>query len=287
MRRIAAVGLLAAMLVTAGVVADEKLKGIACRSIHFGYPGPESIAYYNEITVHQSAEGTYFMACGFTPGYFGIQELANGKKLVLFSVWDNHSGDDPTKVPEADRVKLLHKDPAVRVGRFGGEGTGGQSFFDYDWKVGATYRFLVSVAPDGDDRTAFTGWFYLPEKSEWKKLVTFSTKTNVKRLRGYNSFVEDFRRNRISATKTREATFGPAWVVQPDGSWKELTKARFTGDSNPVRNIRAEVVGNRFKQATGGKIEEGEWKLNGLRERAGTQPPKFPTELILPAAKTK
>src|SRR5579863_4307691 len=78
--------------------ADEKLAGIACRSVHLGFPAAEGVAFYNEVTVDKSAAGTYFMACGFDLGYFGIQELANGKKLVLFSVWDPGQQDDPNQV---------------------------------------------------------------------------------------------------------------------------------------------------------------------------------------------
>ena len=129
-------------------MADEKLKGIACRSVHLGYDAPKGNAFYNEMTVDTSADGTYFMACGWNKGYFGIQELANGKKLVIFSVWDPNSGEDPKKVPDEKRVKMQHKDDAVRVGRFGNEGTGGQSFLDFDWKIGTTYRFLVTSSPD-------------------------------------------------------------------------------------------------------------------------------------------
>ena len=39
---------------------------------------------------------------------------------------------------------LYHADD-VLAKRFGGEGTGGQSFFHYPWKVGQTYRFLVKA----------------------------------------------------------------------------------------------------------------------------------------------
>ena len=94
------------------------------------------------------------MACGWGKGYFGIQELGNGKKLVLFSVWDPSSGEDPAKVSAEKRVKMQHKDKDVRVGRFGNEGTGGQAFFDFDWKAKQTYRFLVTAKADGPDRTA-------------------------------------------------------------------------------------------------------------------------------------
>ena len=75
--------------------ADEKLKGIACRSVHLGYPAPEATAFYNEVTIEATAPGTYFMVCGWSKGYFGVQELGNGKKVVLFSVWDPAAGNDP------------------------------------------------------------------------------------------------------------------------------------------------------------------------------------------------
>jgi Domain of unknown function (DUF3472)/Domain of unknown function (DUF5077) len=114
----------AATLATA--FADEKLAGIACRSVHLNFRAPEGTAYYNEVTVEKSAEGTYFCVCGFNQGYFGIQEQRPGKKVVIFSVWDPGKQDDPNSVDPAKRVKLVSKDEAVRVGRFGNEGTGGQ-----------------------------------------------------------------------------------------------------------------------------------------------------------------
>ncbi len=245
--------------------ADEKLKGIACRSVHLGYTAEAGTAFYNEVTVKQSAEGTYFCAIGFNSGYFGIQEQSKGKKVVIFSVWDPTAGDDPKKVPEEKKVKNLHKDEGVRIGRFGGEGTGGQSFFDYDWKVGDTYRFLVTATPDPEtkERVQFAGYFYLPEKKEWKHLVTFSTITEKKQLGGYYSFVEDFKRNKISATITREAEYGNAWVKTVKAGWKSVGEARFTGDSNPVVNIDAGPckTDGKFFLKTGGEIENTTVKL--------------------------
>jgi len=254
-------------------MADEKLKGIACRSVHLGYPAAEGTMFYTEAKIEKSADGTYFMAAGFNLGYFGIQELANGKKLVLFSVWDPTSGDDPKKVDETKRVKMLHKDDAVRVGRFGGEGTGGQSFFDYDWKLNETYRFLVTAKPDGNDRTAFSGYFYINEKKEWKHLVTFSTISKGKLLNGYYSFVEDFRRNKISTTKERRATFSNGWVKTTKGDWLELSKARFTADANPVLNIDAGPVAGGFFLTTGGNIENKTTKLREVMERKALAKP--------------
>lgn len=253
--------------VTAFVLApigygDERLKGIACRSVHLFYPAPQGTAFYNEITPRRSAEGTYFMVAGWNKGYFGIQELANGKKLLLFSVWDSGQ-NDPNALAKEKRVQLLYKDNKVRVGRFGGEGSGGQSFFDYDWKIGQTYKFLVTALPQGN-RTAYTGYFFVPEEKAWKKLVTFSTITGGIDLAGYYSFVEDFRRNRISATKTRMAEFGNGWVKDRKGQWQPLTKARFTADSNPVLNINAGIDQGRYFLATGGDITNANTKLRDL-----------------------
>ena len=258
--------------------ADEKLKDVACRSVHLNYPGPEATVFYNEVKVEKSAEGTYFAVCGWSKGYYGIQELANGKKLLIFSVWDPGQQNDPKSVEEKQRVRLLHQDKDVRIGRFGGEGTGGQSFYDFDWKVGTTYRFLVQAAPDGETRTAYSGWFFHPEKKEWKHLVTFSTIGKGTLLTGYYSFIEDFRRNKISATKEREATFGNGWVLSKEGKWVALEKANFTGDSNPAANINAKVVDDRFYLGTGGTIKNDDAKLRDSLKIAntGTAPNDFP-----------
>src|SRR5262245_54770317 len=79
--------------------ADEKLKDIACRSVHLVYPGEQAIAFYNEIKVLESAPGTYFMTNGFSAGYYGIQESAKSTKVLLFSIWDPGSKEqDPKKV---------------------------------------------------------------------------------------------------------------------------------------------------------------------------------------------
>jgi hypothetical protein len=255
-------------------LGDERLAGRACRSVHLGYPAPEASAFYCEVTVEKSAPGTYFMVCGWNKGYFGIQELGNGKKLVLFSVWDAGDGDKE-KLPEEKRVKLLHKDEKTRVGRFGNEGTGGQSFYDLDWKIGQTLRFLVTAKPDGA-RTEYAGYFFHPEQKKWVHMTTFSTPYG-KELRGLYSFVEDFKRDKISLTKERRARFGNGWVKVGD-EWKPLESARFTADRNPALNIDAGPIDDRFFLATGGEVKNANAKLNSTSKRLG-ETPKRPEDL--------
>ncbi len=274
---------LLALLASAGGRADEKPESVACRSVHLHYPAAEGVAFYNEVAVDTSARGTYFMVCGFDVGYFGIQELGDGKKVILFSVWDAADKNDPNAVEEEKRVKVLQKDDAVRVRRFGNEGTGAQSFFDYDWKIGETYRFLVTARAE-DKRTAYAAYFYVPEDKAWKRLATFSTITGGKGLRGYYSFIEDFRRNRVSAGEARTAHYGNGWIKTKDGQWVALTRARFTADSNPAKNINADVDGDRFLLSTGGETKNTGAALDDKLDR----PPSgvaLPADVARPSGK--
>lgn len=253
----------------------------AARSVHLGYIAPEATAFYNEMAVEQSVTGSYFMACGFSHGYFGIQELAGGKKVVIFSVWDPTKGDDPNAVAQDRRVEILHKADDVRARRFGGEGTGGQSFFDFDWKTGVTYRFLVRATVE-ENKTAYAGYFYLPESKTWKHLVTFRTQTGGDGVKGLYSFIEDFRRDTKSAQEARRAVFGNGWVCGEDGKWTALDKARFTASGaswEAKETIDAGVVKDRFYLQTGGDTKMSK-PLRTIMERplGDSGPPQVPEE---------
>ncbi len=245
------------MVLAAGFVnaAEKKApKTIrAARSVHLGYKAPEGVLFYNEVAVEQSQKGTYFCACGFLHGYFGIQER-NNDKVVIFSIWDPGNQNNPNVVEEEKRVKLLYKDPDVYTGRFGNEGTGGQSFLKYDWKPNQTYRFLVQAVVRGD-RTEFSGYFYMNEQQQWKHLVTFSTLANGDLLKGYYAFIEDFRRDVKSVREVRKAQFGNGWVKTPKGQWIALTQAQFTADGTPLMNINAGPVEGGFFLQTGGQTK--------------------------------
>ncbi|MEW6302793.1 MAG: DUF3472 domain-containing protein [Verrucomicrobiota bacterium] len=226
----------------------------AARSVHLGFNAPASELFYHEMTVEESTPGSYFMACGWNTGYFGIQELADQRKVVIFSVWDPTKGDDPKAVKPEDRVELLHSDPEVRIKRFGGEGTGGQCMMDFPWAVGATNRFLVRATVEGG-KTAYAGYVYQPAQQQWKHLVTFRTRTSGQPLKELYSFVEDFRRDGKSANERRRARFGNAWVKTTRGEWVPLTQARFTASSatwEAKETIDAGVKGGEFFLTTGG-----------------------------------
>ena len=229
----------------------------AARSVHLGWQAPEAELFLLEMVVEASTPGSYFMACGWNTGYFGIQELGNGRKVAIFSVWDPTKGDNPNAVKAEDRVEVLHEGEGVRIRRFGGEGTGGQCMTDFDWTLGATNRFLLRGRPEAG-KTAYEGWLWQPASGAWKHLVTFRTQTGGSPLKGLYSFVEDFRRDGRSVDAERRARFGQGWVKTTAGEWQALTQARFTASGaewEAKDNIDGVALGaGWFRLATGGDI---------------------------------
>lgn len=265
----------ALLLIPISYAAETPSEPRAARSVHLGYPAPEATAFYTEMKVEQSVTGSYFMACGFAHGYFGIQELGNGRKVVIFSVWDPTQGDNPNAVPDEQRVEVLHKADDVVARRFGGEGTGGQSFYQYAWKTGQTYRFLVKTTVT-DKKTAFAGYIFLPESNAWKHLVTFRTTTGGANLKGLYSFIEDFRRDGKSAKEMRRATFGNGWVLDLNGQWRELNEARFTASGatwEAKETIDAGLADDGFYLQTGGDTQTHTTLRSIIKRPAKSSPP--------------
>ena len=279
-----------------------KIPARAARSVHLQWTAPEAEAFYVEATVEQSTGGSYFMAAGWSGGYFGIQEGRDGKKVAILSVWDPTKGDDPKVVRPEDRVELLHEGEGVRIKRFGGEGTGGQCMADFPWAVGETVRFVVraeahEAAGANPGKIAYSGWIFDPRQKAWRHLVTFRTRSNGKLLRGLYSFVEDFRRDTKSVDDARRARFVNAWAKPPAGEWQPVTQAKFTAsraDWEARDNINAGVARTTteaaagFFLATGGDTKrEADLgaALPALTRETGPKPPvDLPPEIFATSA---
>ncbi len=244
-------------LFSTSLIAAEPQPFRAARSVQWGWAAPDATMFYNEMVVDQSTTGSYFMACGWNTGYFGIQELGDGKKVAIFSVWDPSKGDDPSAVTPEQRVELLHEGEDVRIKRFGGEGTGGQCMMDFDWALGQTNKFLVR-ATRADGKTAYEGHLWQPKENVWKHLVTFRTRTGDQAFNGFYSFVEDFRRDFKSVNETRTARFGKGWVKSVDDHWVALRRGRFTASGaewESKDNIDGRLANGWFVLSTGGDIK--------------------------------
>lgn len=212
-------------------------------STHYWYSLPSgNIEYfYNEIliTPENYVKSSYFMMNGFGEGYMGIQVDGNEKPKILFSVWSPYQTDNPQDIPEDKRIKLLRKGKNVTVGEFGAEGSGGQSWLNYDWKPGVVYKALVGVRPDGAGNTVYTAYFYAD--NEWKLIVSFSRPDTNKYYTGAYSFLENF--DPKNSIATRAGRYGNQWVRTASGEWKEITEARFSYDGTAEAGMRSDVYG--------------------------------------------
>jgi hypothetical protein len=256
-------------------------------SVHLSYTLPENQNFkwfYNEVTVPvgQDPIGSYFMANGFGEGYFGIQVNSETERRILFSVWSPFKTDNPGEIPDEEKIKLLKKGEDVYTGEFGNEGSGGQSYLQYPWEAGKTYRFLNSVEPDGEGNTIYTAYFMDPQKQEWQLIASFlrpKTDTWYKRP---HSFLENFIPEKGNIQ--RSALYTNQWARTTDGQWIELTEARFTGDDIAKREFRLDYAGGEangkfFLQNGGFFVQFTE--LNSMHQRnASGNPPVIGWQIL-------
>ncbi len=221
-------------------------------SVHLRYRVPKDtpLQYaYSEVTVPEGQDiiGSYFMANGFGEGYFGMQVNSPTERRVLFSVWSPFSTDNPRDIPKDQQVLGLAKGPEVKLGEFGNEGSGGQSYLIYPWKAGVTYRFLTEVKPDGNGSTRYTCWFG-PKDGDFRLIASFSRPKTNTTLKGFHSFLEDFAPE--TGNLTRQGFYGNVWVRDIDGNWHECTEATFSVDPTGKDRHRMDYTGgsdgNRF-----------------------------------------
>jgi hypothetical protein len=216
-------------------------------SVHINYDlsaaGNEIEWFYNEIKVPVGSDpiGSYFMANGFKEGYFGIQVNSATERRVLFSIWSPFTTDDPAKIPDDQKIRMLKKGEQVHAGEFGNEGSGGQSYLKYDWKAGQTCKFLLHAQPDTDQYTTYTAYFYAPTEQKWLLIASFKrphTNTYLTRL---HSFLENF--DPLMGNMVRKAFYQNQWVRTKSGEWIPLSKMTFTGDATAQKGYRVDYGG--------------------------------------------
>ncbi|MDE5422149.1 DUF3472 domain-containing protein [Ancylomarina sp. DW003] len=218
-------------------------------SVHLNFeePANKNITwFYNELTVPVGKDpiGSYYMANGFSSGYFGMQVNSETERRILFSVWSAYDTQDPNQIPDEYTVEPLGYGSGVTVGEFGGEGSGAQSYWVYDWKPGTTYKFLLKGESKADNSIDYTAYFYAPEVGDWKLIASFRrpfpTGQHLSRL---HSFLENF--NTSMGDEVRQVNYTNQWIYDTQGSWTEMTKATFTTDATGNDGARLDYDGGK------------------------------------------
>lgn len=213
-------------------------------SVHWFYTQPSSDVeyFYNEIEIapEDAVNSSYYMMNGFGQGYMGIQQTTTGKRTVLFSVWSPYSTDDPNDIPEDERVKVLRKGKDVTIGEFGNEGSGGQSWLNYEWEPGKTYKALVGIKPGNDGGSVYTAYFYAD--NEWKLIASFWRPKTTTWYTGAYSFLENF--DPQNSIYNRSVSYKNQWMkLSNNGEWIEITNATFSCDVTGKNNMRYDYSG--------------------------------------------
>ena len=243
-------------------------------SVHLGYTLPKENVewFYNEIVVPEEGDipSSYYMACGFGQGYFGMQNNAPHKRRVLFSVWSPFETDNPADIPDSLRVQLVKKGENVKINDFGNEGSGGQSYMHYDWKAGERCRFLMGVRPDGGNSTVYTAYFYDNHQNKWVLVASWRRPKTTTWYTNAHSFLENF--NPVMGYINRKACYTNQWARTVDGKWIPVTQARFTCDATGHHRQRLDynggVEGENFFLTMGGFFND--YMKSGTRlERKG------------------
>ncbi len=229
-------------------------------SVHLHYTVPKDAVtewFYNEVTAVEEPLHTFYMACGFSRGYFGMQVNSGTERRIIFSVWDAASGQsaqDRSTVAAENHTQLLGKGEGVVASVFGNEGTGGHSHLVYPWKTGEAQKFLLGAKADGTN-TIYTGWWFHPGEKKWMLIASFRAPKDGKLLRGLHSFSENFVGS--NGHLRRKALYGPQWIRTADGTWSEITEASFSHDptGKAARLDRfMGVEGGRFFLSHGGFV---------------------------------
>jgi hypothetical protein len=201
-------------------------------SVHLAYPalGRTNIdSFYCEVTAVEDPLWTFYVACGWHRGYFGMQVNSPTERRIIFSVWDS-GGEavDRGKVKAEDRVTLVRKGDGVYAGDFGNEGTGGHSHLVFPWKTGEKQRFLITARPADRTHTVFSGYFFRPDQKRWMLISSWKAPKEGSYFHGLHSFSENF--GGANGRLRRKALYGNQWIRTADGRWSELTTATFSHD---------------------------------------------------------
>lgn len=221
-------------------------------SCHLNYTIPTSndvSYYYNEVTVPTGEDkvGSYFMANGFAEGYFGMQVNSATERRILFSVWSPFQTDDPNSIPADQKIILNRAGSGVTIGEFGNEGSGGQSYYKYNWVAGQTYKFLLKGEPDGTGKTDYTAWLLPPGTSTWKLIASWKRPQTNTYLKRFHSFLENF--NPENGYQGRKVEFKNQWVRTSDGTWMPVSTAKFSVDNTYNAQQRIDAMGGTSNNA--------------------------------------
>lgn len=223
------------------------------------------------INVKHSANKTYFMLGGFSPGgYSGIQEISPTEKVAIFSLWNEN----------LNNVTLVHQGMGVQVSKFGFEGTGLKSMKPIPWELESDVTFkiearLVKFYEENRQTWRVRCSYTLDQGKTWPFISEYErTGAPIFTKTGFYSFIEDWGRfpkesghifqrkaeffnAKINGFPIEEATFTK--VTYGDDAfaqWKAFTEGKSKTGHGMVLSTGGDIdIENQIFQQDGTKFE--------------------------------
>ncbi|MHA1748671.1 MAG: DUF3472 domain-containing protein, partial [Promethearchaeota archaeon] len=171
-----------------------------------------------DLVITETTDRTYYCGLQFDPGYIGLQKGGVGfDKMAIFSIWDPNTAGNQL-------AEVVWSGTDVVTNRFGNEGEGVQSRWEFNWQEGQNYKTLVKRWDDGVN-TFYQGWIYDPQTNFWKCLATIKYPRSIKYLKNIASFLEDFGK---TGSNRRAFKLFNGWKHATSGDWIKHQNARYT-----------------------------------------------------------
>lgn len=195
-------------------------------------------ALYGELTVRESGAGSAYVACGFTHGWLGVQELTSGKKTVVFSVSAKPKSKLSNPAVGNHQVRVVRLGKGVRE-RFVADQGAVELTCDLDWAIGDLLRFIVYAESAGSN-THYSAYCYLVNENRWLHLGTCSLDSGDRLLCGLHSFIGG-----IEGQNQRSCDIESPWVLVQE-KWEPAVVATTRASVKSAAEVVAGVHGGRF-----------------------------------------
>lgn len=232
-----------------------------CRSIHLAYDGAAFPAGMMSVmaTPEATVPGTFVCLMSFTGGCCGLQELNDGRRILVFNVWDSgepfNFSAHPEEIGDLSRTKVLANHPDAVISRSGEQGSGAKAVLEYPWEVGKPVRMALTCAPYGDYRTVYTCWLWDGGAEAWVRLAAFATLVapSKGRFGSCYAYLEDFAADPVHRSRPRTAHFSRLWTrASREAAWTSSDRALFSADSGTRTDFDAGTCESGYWLTTGG-----------------------------------
>ena len=158
------------------------------QSIHWAHPGKAGESQqlltlvYGEVEVWATGPTVYFCGANWLPGvpvngYCGIQDMGDGRRRTIFTVWDTTPRSLTRFVRKSDRPEgtfcVNYELPDGRITR---RRAGVGCSLAYEWREGVPFRLVLVKRPDRFDKRILTSvCFFDDHLNQWVLQATVAS----------------------------------------------------------------------------------------------------------------